>query len=69
MSHSEIRFKRVGGALDIASRTKVFGSEANAKRLICGVCQFGKEEDWTPMMKHSRCPACGNRDDHIERQP
>ena len=56
--------KRLGGGPDIASRSKVFGPDANAEALICGNCSHGEKEDWRPTMKRSRCPDCGNRDEH-----
>ncbi|MCL1866664.1 MAG: ROK family protein [Oscillospiraceae bacterium] len=43
-------------------------NDANAAALVCGACQYGeKEEPWTPMMKRSRCPVCGNREGHQMR--
>ena len=63
-----ITIKRMGGAPDLASRARVFGLDANAAALVCGACQYGeKEEPWTPMMKRSRCPVCGNREGHQMR--
>ena len=57
--------KRMGVAPDFVTRAQVFGADANADALICGSCQHGeKEEDWTPTMKRSRCPVCGNREEH-----
>jgi len=56
--------KRMGGAPDMASRVKAFGADANADALICGECQHGKEDDWIPTIKKSRCPVCGNREGH-----
>ena len=56
--------KRLGGAPDLASRTLVFGEDANADALICGDCEHGEKEDWTPTMKKSQCPVCGNREGH-----
>jgi hypothetical protein len=64
--HGSVSVKRMGGAPDLASRTLVFGPDANADPLICGDsdCEHGKEEDWSPTMKKSQCPVCGNRDGH-----
>ena len=56
--------KRTVGGADIASRLKVFGDDANIDALICGGCAHGENEDWTPTMKRSQCPDCGNREDH-----
>ena len=68
MGRLTVTVKRVGGAPDLASRVKVFGSDANAEPLICSACRFGEEEDWTPMMKRSQCPACGNRENHTPKR-
>jgi hypothetical protein len=69
MAHSKVvSVKRVGGAPDHASRTKVFGPDANSDTLVCGVCEYGDKEDWTPTMTRSQCPACGNRDGHKVRR-
>jgi hypothetical protein len=59
-----VSIKRMGGAPDLASRAKIFGPDANADALVCGDCEHGEKEDWTPTMKKSQCPVCGNRDDH-----
>jgi hypothetical protein len=59
-----VSVKRVGGVHDHASRSKVFGPDANTDTLVCGSCRYGEAVDWTPTMKKSQCPACGNRDGH-----
>jgi len=69
MGHSKVTsVKRQGGSPDIASRAKVFGPEANADALICVKCSHGEEEDWTPTMKKSQCPECGNREEHKSKK-
>jgi len=68
MAHSKVvSVRRVGGKPDHASRAKVFGPDANSDTLICGSCGYGEQEDWTPTMKKSQCPACGNREGHKVR--
>jgi hypothetical protein len=64
---SVVSVKRMGGAPDHASRSKVFGPDANVDTLVCGACQYGEKEDWAPTMKKSQCPACGNREGHEVR--
>jgi len=59
-----VSVRRVGGSPDHASRTKVFGPDANSDTLVCGVCRYGEKENWTPTMRKSQCPACGNREGH-----
>ena len=65
MSPSKVlSVRRSGGSADHASRTKIFGPDANSDTLVCGSCRYGAKEDWTPTMKKSQCPACGNREGH-----
>jgi len=59
-----VSVRRVGGSPDHASRTRVFGPDANSDTLVCGSCRYGAKENWTPTMKKSQCPACGNREGH-----
>jgi hypothetical protein len=59
-----VSVKRVGSAPDHASRTKVFGPDANSDTLVSGVCEYGDKEDWTTTMIRSQCPSCGNREGH-----
>ncbi|MDR2725332.1 MAG: hypothetical protein LBC90_04560 [Candidatus Adiutrix sp.] len=68
MARSGTTIKRMGGAPDLASRALVFGEDANADALICVKCQHGEKEEWTPTMKKSRCPVCGNREGHKLRR-
>jgi len=65
MAHSKVvSVRRSGGLPDHATRAKVFGPDANSDTLVCGSCGYGEQEDWTPTMKKSQCPACGNREGH-----
>jgi len=61
-------FRRMEEVPVLACRVKVFGSDANITALICGDCGHGATWfDWTPTIKKSKCPDCGNREGHLRK--
>lgn len=62
--------RRSNGTFRNFTMREILGNEANehSHKLICGLCGYGQDEPWIPLMLSAYCPKCKNQENHKIRE-